>query len=175
MPMGLPRRRTHIELAGRAGKLPRKAADGAPGAGRLAEAAEHAVAAGDWGHAARLVVTDLAIGRALTGPDGARFGVLFAGMPPDIAGPEAAVVQAAVAAARYDNDACVKHLLRARELVAVGPDEHDWALHLAIAVTEAAGAIAPGAVQCALGAAAPADARPDDPPPPPPDAPAGPG
>src|SRR2546430_2495313 len=173
MPMGLPRRRTHIELAGRAGKLPRKAADGAPGAGRMAGAAERAVAAGDWGHAARLVVTDLAIGRALTGPDGARFGVLFAGMPPDIAGPEAAVVQAAVAAARYDNDAGGKHLLRARGLVAVGPDEHDWALHLAIAVTEAAGAIARGDVECALGAAATADAMLDDPAAPRADVPAG--
>jgi LuxR family maltose regulon positive regulatory protein len=73
------------------------------------------------------------------------------------------VVQAAVAAARYDNDACAKHLLRARELVAVGPDEHGWALHLAIAVTEAVGANARGDVECALGAAATAEGMLDDP------------
>jgi LuxR family maltose regulon positive regulatory protein len=158
----LLRAQLHNESPGRVAKLHRKAAYWFAGAGRLAEATEHATAAGDWGYAAQLVVSDLAIGRLLIGPDGARFGELFAGMPSDVAGPEAAVVQAAVASARYDYDACAKHLLRARELVAVGPTEHGWALQLAIAVTEAVAGNRRGDIECSLSAAATAQAMLDD-------------
>jgi LuxR family maltose regulon positive regulatory protein len=140
------------------GKLHRRAAHWYAEAGWSAEATEHAVASGDWGYAARLLVAGLAIGRLLAGPDGARFGALFAAMPADVAGPEGAVIQAAVASARLDNDLCAKHLLRARELVAVGPTEQGWALQLAIAVTEAACAAARGDVDGALAAIETAEA-----------------
>ena len=96
------------------------------------------------------MIEDLSIGRLLVGPDAARFADLFAGMPSGTAGPEAAVVQSAAALARLDAEACAKHLLRARELVADGPADHLLALQLAIAVTEAVSAGVRGDVDGAL-------------------------
>ena len=71
-------------------------------------------------------------------------------MPSGTAGPEAAVIQSAAALARLDAEACAKHLLRARELVADGPADHLLALQLAIAVTEAVSARIRGDVDGAL-------------------------
>jgi LuxR family maltose regulon positive regulatory protein len=130
--------------------LHRRAAHWLADAGRLADATEHAVHAGDWEYAAWLVIEDLSIGRLLVGPDAARFADRFAGMPSGTAGPEAAVIQSAAALARLDADACAKHLLRARELVADGPADHLRALQLAIAVTEVVSAGMRGDVDGAL-------------------------
>ena len=130
--------------------LHRRAAHWLADAGRLADATEHAVHAGDWEYAAWLVIEDLSIGRLLVGPEAARFADRFAGMPSRTAGPEAAVIQSAAALARLDADACAKHLLRARELVADGPADHLRALQLAIAVTEAVSAGIRGDVGGAL-------------------------
>lgn len=132
------------------GRLHRKAAHWLAETGRLTDAAAHAVAAADWQHAACLVIEDLGIGRMLTGPEGARYAETLAGMPPDTAGPEAAAVQAAIALARLDTEACAKHLLRARELVPEGPTDHTRALQLTIAVTEAVSASVRGDVGGAL-------------------------
>ena len=134
----------------RIGWLHRRAARWLAGAGRLTDAIAHAVAAADWEYAACLVVDDLGVGSLLTGPEGARFAKTFAGMPAGTAGPEAAVVQSAVALARFDTEACAKHLLRARELVPAGPTDHARALQLAIAVTEAVSAGVSGDVKGAL-------------------------
>ncbi|HEY6593083.1 MAG TPA: LuxR C-terminal-related transcriptional regulator [Asanoa sp.] len=134
------------------GQLHRKAADWLAAAGRLTEATGHAVAVGDWEHAAWLVIEDLGIGRLLTGPEGARCAETFAGMPSATVGPEAAVVRSAVALARLDIEACAKHLLQARELVPDGPTDHTRALQLAIAVTEAVSAGVRGDVDGALSA-----------------------
>ena len=130
--------------------LHRRAAHWLADAGRLADATGHAVAAGDWEYAAWLVIEDLSIGRLLVGPDAARAAERFAGMPSGTAGPEAAVIRSAAALARLDADACAKHLLRARELVAGGPAEHLLALQLAIAVTEVVSAGMRGDVDGAL-------------------------
>ena len=130
--------------------LHRRAAHWLADAGHLADATEHAIHAGDWEYAAWLVIENLSIGRLLVGPDAARFADRFAGMPSGTAGPEAAVIQSAAALARLDADACAKHLLRARELVAGGPADHLLALQLAIAVTEAVSAGMRGDVDGAL-------------------------
>jgi LuxR family maltose regulon positive regulatory protein len=134
----------------RIGRLHRTAAQWLAGADRLTDATAHAAAAADWQSAACLLIEDLGIGRMLTGPDGARYAETFAGMPSGIAGPEAAVVQSAIALARLDTEACAKHLLRARELVPEGPTDNTLALQLAIAVTEAVSAGVRGDVDGAL-------------------------
>jgi LuxR family maltose regulon positive regulatory protein len=136
----------------RIGRLHRKAADWFATKGRLTDATGHAVAAGDWGHAAWLLIDDLGIGRLLTGPQGVRNAETFAGMPSGTAGPEAAVVRSAVALARLDIEACAKHLLQARELVPDGSTDHTRALQLAIAVTEVVSAGVRGDVDGALSA-----------------------
>jgi LuxR family maltose regulon positive regulatory protein len=134
----------------RIGRLHRTAAQWLAGADRLTDAAAHAAAAADWQYAACLLIEDLGIGRLLTGPDGARYAETFAGMPSGTAGPEAAVVQSAVALARLDTEACAKNLLRARELVPEGPTDNTLALQLAIAVIEAVSAGVRGDVDGAL-------------------------
>jgi LuxR family maltose regulon positive regulatory protein len=132
------------------GGLRRKAARWLADAGRLADATPHAVAAGDWEYAAWLLIEDLAIARLLIGPDARRYADMFAGMPSGTAGPEAAVIQSAAALARVETEACAKHLLRARELVAEGTTDHTLALQLAIAATEAVSACARGDTDAAL-------------------------
>jgi LuxR family maltose regulon positive regulatory protein len=131
-------------------RLHRKAAHWLAGAGHLADATRHAVAARDWEYAAWLLIEDLSIGRLLTGPDGARQAEKFAGMPPGTTSPEAAVIQSAAALAAFDTDACAKHLARARELVPDGPTDHGRALQLAIAATDAVSAGTRGDVDGAL-------------------------
>ena len=138
------------ECPRKVGRLHRRAAHWLAEAGRLTDATVHAIAAGDWEHAAWLVIEDLSIGRLLIGPDGVRYAEMFAGMPSDTAGPEAAVVQSAIALSRVDTEACAKNLLRARELVADGPTGHTWALQLAIAMTEAVSAGVRGDIDGAL-------------------------
>jgi LuxR family maltose regulon positive regulatory protein len=132
------------------GRLHRMAAHWLADAGRLTDATRHAVAGGDWEYAAWLLIEDLGIGRLLSGPDGAGHGEMFAGMPSGTAGPEAAVIESAAALARFDTEACTKHLLRARELVGEGPTVHGRALQLAIAATDAVSAGVRGDVDDAL-------------------------
>ncbi|HXV92432.1 MAG TPA: AAA family ATPase, partial [Pseudonocardia sp.] len=81
--------------------------------GCLTEAVAHAVAAGDWGLAAGEVVDKLAVTRLLVGLETQRFGTLFAGLPPSGPTPEADLVRAALALARFDVAACLPALDRA--------------------------------------------------------------
>ncbi|MGW1494651.1 LuxR C-terminal-related transcriptional regulator [Streptomyces sp. NPDC002402] len=68
-------------------KLHRLAARWFAETGLIVEAAEHAAAAGDWEHAASLVLDHVALCGPLNSPDTHRMERLFAGMPADI--PEA--------------------------------------------------------------------------------------
>jgi LuxR family maltose regulon positive regulatory protein len=131
-------------------RLHRKAAHWLAGAGHLADATRHAVAAGDWEYAAWLLIEDLSIGRLLIGPDGSRHAEMFAGMPSGTPSPEAAVIQSAAALTGFHTDACAKHLARARELVPEGPTDHRRALQLSIAATDAVSAGVRGDVDGAL-------------------------
>jgi LuxR family maltose regulon positive regulatory protein len=146
----LLRARLQVETPRRIGRLHRTAAHWLADAGRLTDASRHAAAAGDWEYAAWLVIEDLGIGQLLLGPEVARHTAIFADMPAGTAGPEAAVVQSATALAGFDTEASGKHLLRARELVTEGPTDHDLALQLAIAATEAVSAGIRGDIDGAL-------------------------
>ncbi len=76
--------------------------------------------AGDWEQAAAELVGRPAIGRLLTGPDAARLGDLFAGLPEDASGPAVDLVRAARELARHDIDRGLAHLRRAEEAL---PDD----------------------------------------------------
>ncbi|WP_308315804.1 hypothetical protein [Streptomyces sp. CC228A] len=85
-------------------ELHRRAARWLYGAGLPDQALPHAAAAGDWEQAAAELVARPAIGRLLTGPDAARLGDLFAGLPEDASGPAVDLVRAARELARHDVD-----------------------------------------------------------------------
>jgi LuxR family transcriptional regulator, maltose regulon positive regulatory protein len=137
-------------------QLHRRASRWLAGAGRTAEAVCHATAAGDWEYATTLAVEDFVVGRLVADP-GSGLAETFQGIPSDIPGPEAAVVQAAVALSRLDTELCGKHLLRATELVGSGPAERYGALRLAVSVTEAVYARMSGDVEATLLAVGAAD------------------
>jgi LuxR family maltose regulon positive regulatory protein len=77
-------------------RLHARAAIWLAGQGRIAEAAGHAVSAGDWAGAAEYVIEDYAVSRVvLDGPRG-RLASLLRDLPERLGSPEAAVVQAAI-------------------------------------------------------------------------------
>ncbi|MFB6438648.1 LuxR C-terminal-related transcriptional regulator [Streptomyces sp. NPDC056411] len=80
---------------------------------RITEALVHATAAGDWPYAAATAVRELLVGRLLAGPDGAGPAALFAQMPTDVPGAEAALVTAARRLSRQDAAGCRAWLGRA--------------------------------------------------------------
>jgi len=129
----LLRARLHDECPRTVGLLHRRAAAWFAAQGRLSDATRHAIAAGDWSYAVRLVIEDLAVDRLLVGPEGVDFAETFASLPPEVTGPEAAVIRSAVALARLDTDACAEHLVRARESV---PASRICAVEVAIAVVD---------------------------------------
>jgi LuxR family maltose regulon positive regulatory protein len=98
--------------------LHRRAARWFAAAGRVTEAAEHAVAAGDWGDAARFVVGGMAVGTLLA-PTSAGTGMakLLSLIPDDVESAEISVVRAALALTQGDIEharrclvRCVEHL-----------------------------------------------------------------
>jgi LuxR family maltose regulon positive regulatory protein len=144
----LLRARLHAEAPTAVDSLHRTAASWLADHSRPTDAIPHAAAAGEWDQAAALVIRNLEVGQLIA--PGGRLVEPFAGMPADVAGPEAAAVHAAVALARCDPEDCAKHLLRARELVGDGPPDRAWTLHVTIAVTEAVCAGSRGDVDGAL-------------------------
>jgi LuxR family maltose regulon positive regulatory protein len=142
-----------FERPGKERQLHRKAALWHADAGNLVDAIHHAVAATDWQYAAALMTDGAAAGHALVGPGDSGLLEAFAAMPPDVVGPEAAVVRAALSLHRLDTDACTKHLLHAQELIGGSPSEETATLHLALAVTELACAGLQGDSEVALAAA----------------------
>ncbi|MEW2167770.1 AAA family ATPase, partial [Streptomyces sp. NPDC007084] len=101
-------------------ELRRRAARWLSDAGLLAEALPHAAGAGEWELAADRFVGEGAIGLLLTGLDAERLDGLFAGMPPDTAGPAACLVRAARELASHDVDRGLDHLHRAADALAAG-------------------------------------------------------
>ena len=83
--------------------------------GRLVDAVDHAVRAGDWAVAARYVVHGLSVGRYLIGQDSARLQTVLAAMPADVGGAEASVIRAADALLRLDLAACRAALATAHD------------------------------------------------------------
>ncbi|HEU4348554.1 MAG TPA: LuxR C-terminal-related transcriptional regulator, partial [Actinoplanes sp.] len=148
----------NFEPAGKERQLHRKAAQWHAGAGRPVDAIGHAVAAADWEYAAALMIGSGAGVRALVGPGDSGPLVSFAAMPPDVIGPEAAVIRAALGLHRLDTVACTKHLLHARELIGTSRSEETTELRLALAVVELACAGPQGDTEAALAAAAEAEA-----------------
>ncbi|GIJ47876.1 hypothetical protein Val02_47620 [Virgisporangium aliadipatigenens] len=151
------RTRLRHEHPDRTAALHRTAARWYADAGRLDEAAHHAANAGDWADAAAHVVADLAVTRLCHGPRAEGYAARFAAMPPDIAGPEAAVVHAALALRTGDTATCGAHLASAERLI---HDESGWPLRLCAAALRALHAAATGdrddmaATACAASAAA---------------------
>ncbi|MFJ6939860.1 LuxR C-terminal-related transcriptional regulator [Streptomyces sp. NPDC101132] len=93
--------------------LYRRAAGWLAGRGRVTEALEHAVAAGDWPAAASLAVRGLLVGRLLE-PDATDSPAdLFAAMPADTEGTAAALVAAARSLGAGDRAGCRAWLARA--------------------------------------------------------------
>ena len=110
--------RAHLRIRhpGLEPQLHRRAARWYADHARLTPALRHAGAAGDWEHAAGLVVERLAVGRLLTGDDD-RLVRLFDGMPGELPDADAALVAAACALARHDRPGCRAQLARAQPLL----------------------------------------------------------
>ena len=102
--------------------------------GQVAEAADHAVAAGDWVEAARLVVDGMAIGSLLLPPT-TETGLAhrMTAIPDDVDSPEASVVRAALALARGDLECAQASLDRSEQ----DPISAGSNLSLAVAITSA--------------------------------------
>ncbi len=108
--------------------------------GRLPAAIRHAVAAQAWTMATRYVVEGLCFGGLLTGDRRALPKGLFARLPADTEGVEAAVTRAALALADLDTDRCAPELRRARTLLERGDPSRAHTCSLAVVVLEAVAA-----------------------------------
>jgi LuxR family maltose regulon positive regulatory protein len=109
-------------------RLHRRAAAWLAADGQVTAAAAHASAAGDWAHAATLVVEGLALGGVLTGTD-PQLTEVFADIPDEADSPDAAVLLAALAVRAGDRDRSAAHLARARAALARGHPHTDTTPH----------------------------------------------
>jgi LuxR family maltose regulon positive regulatory protein len=162
----LLRSRLDEDSPGAARQLHRRASAWFVAAAEQTEGAMHAAAAADWGTAARILVGGLAIPRLRTGRRSDRLAWLFADLPADTPGAEAAVVLAAMALNRRDTAACAAHLERARDLAEqaqagqaqagqaqAGQAQHANAVALAVCLVAAGLAAMTGDAEAALAAA----------------------
>ncbi|TCC48982.1 hypothetical protein E0H75_20725 [Kribbella capetownensis] len=78
------------------------------------EAIHHAVTAGEWRPAARYLVEDLDVAGLLVGRSRRQLTTLFADLPDDLDGADAAIIRAARALAGFDVDRCTSELGKAR-------------------------------------------------------------
>ena len=123
--------------------------------GLVVDAVRHATATGDWATAARYVVDDLSVPQLLTAPATDPLAEALASMP-KAAGPAAALVTAARAAAADDWRGVAAGIKRARPTIAAG---EPWpAAELTVTVLELALARRAGDADAALDAAAAAQA-----------------
>ncbi|MEU4159063.1 LuxR C-terminal-related transcriptional regulator [Actinoplanes sp. NPDC026670] len=99
--------------------------------GHLAEAVGHAVHAGDWGGAARMVIEDYAIGSLVVEGGAGRIGRLFATMPEHIEDPEPVIVRAALAYGDGDHSRCAEQFTLAGKLLTLRGAAGDDGLTLA--------------------------------------------
>jgi LuxR family maltose regulon positive regulatory protein len=130
------------ESPGMAAELHRRAAAWFDREGMLTDAVRHATLAGDWQYACWLVVNRMAVGQVLglgtDSPPAHWFrtmprGVVSAGIEP-----EPAIVAAAEALSRGDDQACAVALGHAEDALAQLPDDHTLAARLAAGVVRVA-------------------------------------
>lgn len=101
------------------------------------EAIHHAVAAGEWQRAARYLVEDLDVAGLLVGRRRRQLTTLFAGIPDDLDGTEAAIIRAARALAAFDVDRCTAELGKATVRLDLQPSARRQAAELAITMLQA--------------------------------------
>ena len=130
-------------------RLNRKAAWWLVQAGRTCDAVRQFAAAGDWEDAAGVVVQHGAVGPLLAAGPGGDLAKALRMLPADVAGPEAAVVAAAVALVHDDLQGCDKNLLRARELAPEAASERTGEIGFATRLVALARAAAGGGVAVA--------------------------
>lgn len=125
--------RLRSTAAGLVPELHRTASQWLADNGELAAAVTHAVAAGDWHLAAAHVVDHLAVAQLLVGLETQRLAQVFVDLPADEPSAETALVEAALAMARFEADRCVDALDRADARSAEVPARRRPALRLGIA------------------------------------------
>jgi LuxR family transcriptional regulator, maltose regulon positive regulatory protein len=101
------------------------------------EAIHHAVTAGEWRHAARYLVEDLDVAGLLVGRRRRQLTTLFAGLPDELDGAEAAIIRAARALAAFDVDRCTSELGKAMEQLDLQASARRQAAESAIALLQA--------------------------------------
>lgn len=106
------------------------------GHGAVAEAAGHAVRAGEWAEAAGVVVADYAVGQLVIDGTRGRLGGLFRALPDTADSPELAVVRAALAVADGRADQAVEQLVQADRLLSEDAIGCEDALRLARLLVE---------------------------------------
>ncbi len=121
-------------------ELHRRAARWLASNGWFREAIRHAAEACAWSDAAGYLVDDLGIGSVAAGPRGTGLGALFARLPDDEDGADAAIVRAARAVAARDPDRCAAELARARTRVDDGGPRRAQSRRVSMAALEAMGA-----------------------------------
>jgi len=123
------------------------------------EAILHAITAGDWGRAARYLVGNLYLAGLLVGRQRRQLTSLFADLPDDLGGAEAAVVRAAQALAEFDVGRCTRELAKARDFLDDPTSAHRQAVELAIIVLEAVSASLGADLEAGLAAMLTAEAE----------------
>jgi LuxR family maltose regulon positive regulatory protein len=121
-------------------RLHRRAAAWLAAHGRIVDALRHAVDGNDWEHACALLIQDLGLGRLVADGEADRLGRLFRDMPPDVDGPEPALVRAALRLAAGDSGTTAENLARAVEFVDADVSEQTVPLRLAATLIEAVAA-----------------------------------
>lgn len=133
--------------------LHRTAAEWLEQDGQWIAAIRHAVSAEAWPVAARYLVNHLGFGGMLTGPQRMLLRGLFARLPTDTEGPEAAVTRAALALTDLDSARGSSELATARTLLDRETAPPSQACELAIVVLEAVAASLGGDLDAGLDAA----------------------
>jgi LuxR family transcriptional regulator, maltose regulon positive regulatory protein len=118
-------------------ELHRVAAQWLAGNGQTLPAVRHAVAATDWALASQLLVASLRVVELLSGPRRTVLRKLFAELPPDLHGADAALTRAAMALADYDVATAGLHLDAARASLVVEALPPAHASRVALAVLTA--------------------------------------
>lgn len=108
--------------------------------GQRLEAIQHAITARRWRDAARYLVEDLDFARLLVGRHRRRLTTLFADLPDDLEGADAAIVRATCALAEYDVARSTSELRRARDWLDGDVSTPTRAPELAITVLQAVSA-----------------------------------
>jgi LuxR family transcriptional regulator, maltose regulon positive regulatory protein len=107
-----------LEAPVEVGEVHRRAARWFAASGRVADAVDHAVAAGDWVGAADLIVSELAIGTLLMAtPIGTGIAKFLSRIPGDVDSAGISVVRAALALARGDLDHARRCITNCEELL----------------------------------------------------------